>query len=633
MATLNLGIVAHVDAGKTTLTELLLFETGVIASVGRVDHGDTVADSDALERRRGITIRSGVVAFHVGDLKVNLLDTPGHSDFVAEVERALSVLDGAVLVVSAVEGVQPQTRVLIRLLAQLRIPFLVFVNKIDRAGARHEEILAELRDATGSGVLAMTVPRCLGDRAAYVESPPADDLIRSMTEQIAEYDEALLAAYVDGRADLDEREATTRLAGLTARGLTHPTYAGAALRGVGVRELLDGIVTLLPHAAAADSAESLHAQVFKIEDSPPRPRVAFVRVRSGTLASRDQVCVHHRTEAGQVVTRTARASAVRTLDTGRATAERPASPGEIATVSGLGPVRIGDQLGVGWDPSLASRQVALPSLEAVVQAVDPSQRSHLFEALRRLSEQDPLIDARLDLDGEEVIVSLYGEVQKEVLAARLAEEFGIETEFQSTRTVHVERVIGTGEDTQIAATQNATVGLRIEPGAVDSALTYRLAIERGYLLPSYHTAIEETIANELRQGLYGWRVVDATVTLVGGRFSAPTPPAGYFRELTADALRSALQRAGTVVCEPLSAFDVELPASVMSSLYRELVVLGATPATSSLSRGRGRMTGTLATAAVHDLEQRLPHLTGGLGVMLVEAAGYRPTTGKPVRRR
>ena len=173
----NLGIVAHVDAGKTTLTERLLYETGVSTRIGRVDHGDTVTDSDDIERRRGITIRSAVVTFMVGDLKVNLIDTPGHADFVGEVERALAVLDGAILVVSAVEGVQAQTRALIRTMERLGIPFLVFANKIDRSGAADEATLAALREALAGDAVALNRPVGLGARTATVAPRHGPDLV------------------------------------------------------------------------------------------------------------------------------------------------------------------------------------------------------------------------------------------------------------------------------------------------------------------------------------------------------------------------------------------------------------------------------------------------------------------------
>src|SRR4051794_36902366 len=198
MPILNLGVVAHVDAGKTTLTERLLFETGVISATGRVDHGDTVTDTDLLERQRGITIRSAVVTFDLGDLTVNLIDTPGHSDFVAEVERALAVLDGAILVVSAVEGVPAQTRVLIRILERLSIPFLIFVNKIDRVGASYDDTMAALRSALTGEPIALTRPWALGTRAASVDRRHGPAFDAEVTEVLAEYDDAILARYVEG---------------------------------------------------------------------------------------------------------------------------------------------------------------------------------------------------------------------------------------------------------------------------------------------------------------------------------------------------------------------------------------------------------------------------------------------------
>ena len=196
--TLNLGIVAHVDAGKTTLTERLLYETGVSTHLGRVDHGDTVTDADDIDRRRGITIRSAVVTFTVGDLKVNLIDTPGHADFVAEVERALGVLDGAVLVVSAVEGVQAQTRALIRIMERLGIPFLVFANKIDRSGASSEATMAALRDALVGQAVALTSPVGTGSRSATVAPRHGPELVEELADRLSVFDDDVLRSYAEG---------------------------------------------------------------------------------------------------------------------------------------------------------------------------------------------------------------------------------------------------------------------------------------------------------------------------------------------------------------------------------------------------------------------------------------------------
>jgi ribosomal protection tetracycline resistance protein len=628
---INLGIVAHVDAGKTTLTERLLFETGVSTHVGRVDHGDTVTDSDAVERARGITIRSAVVAFTVGDTRVNLIDTPGHSDFVAEVERALAVLDGAVLVVSAVEGVQAQTRVLIRILERLRIPFLVFANKIDRVGADVDATMAALREAlTGDGV-ALTRPLGQGTRSATVVPCGGADFLEDLVARLAEHDGEVLRQYVDGAKPPDWREASAALARLTSAGAMHPVYVGSALTGVGVDGVIEGLTRYLP-ATAAPVDGPLHATVFKIDRDRAGHQVAVARLFSGTLRTRDHVVVHRRTRAGTLVERPGRTTAVRAYRRGSVTADGPAVAGDIATVVGLPDIEIGDQLG-SWDPTRGGRYFAPPGLEAVVLARDPADRAALFDALRALSAQDPLIDTRLDGIDEELTVSLYGEVQKEVLATRLATEFGIEAEFLATQTVYVERVSGVGESYAQVPTGNASVGLRVEPGPVGSGLGYRLAVERGWLIPSFHTAIEETLPTELRQGLYGWAVTDLVVTLTQSRYSAPTPPAGYFRSLTSAVLREALHRAGTTVCAPASDLELEAPAASISVVLHELQAVGAAVHATDAGPTRVRITATVATERVQRVEQRLPDLTGGRGFVVSRPAGYEPVVGPPPVRR
>jgi len=631
MRILNLGVVAHVDAGKTTLTERLLFETGVSQHVGRVDHGDTVTDADDIERRRGITIRSAVVTFTSDGTIVNLVDTPGHSDFVAEVERALAVLDGAVLVVSAVEGVQAQTRVLIRVLEQLGIPFLVFANKIDRVGADVDRTLAALREAVAGDVVAMSRATDPGSRAAGTTCRAPRDVLEDVADRLTEHDAELLQRYVDG-PPMAAAEVLDTVARHTAAGRLHPVFAGAALSGVGVPELLDGLRLMRPAPTATPAGAGLHASVFKIDRDAHGQVVAYARVRSGALAPRQEIERYHRVGDDQVVHATCRPTTVRTFTRGSASTERAATAGEIAQVVGLGDVEVGDQLG-RWDARLGGRWFAPPGLEAVVLPVDPADTTALFEALRVLSAQDPLIDARLDgVDGEPT-VSLYGEVQREVLASRLADEFGVAASFLPTQVVHVERVAGTGEAEEAVPMGNALVGIRVQPAPAGTGVHYRIAIERGWLIPSFHTAIEETVARELREGLYGWAVTDCTVTLVQGRYSAPTPSAGAFRQLTTSTLRRALTAAGTTVCAPVSEFEVGLPSAMLRPVLQELLAAGAVPHPPETGAQRTRLTGEMPTSRVHDVEARLPDLTGGEGYLVARPVGYAPLSGPVPRRR
>src|SRR5215213_8946348 len=266
MRTLNLGILAHVDAGKTTLTERLLFATGAIDHVGTVDAGTTQTDSLELERERGITIRSAVASFAIGDLAVNLVDTPGHPDFIAEVERVLGVLDGAILVVSAVEGVQPQTPLLFRALQRLQVPTLIFVNKIDRAGADPDAALAALARRLSPGVLPMVTVTDAGRRDARVASFAEDDTAywSKLAEILAEHDDAILQQYVRDEARLSPGWLCNALAAQTRAGRVHPVYFGSAALGIGIDPLVTGVADLLS-TGHGDLDAPVSGRVFKIE--------------------------------------------------------------------------------------------------------------------------------------------------------------------------------------------------------------------------------------------------------------------------------------------------------------------------------------------------------------------------------
>src|SRR2546421_10466187 len=254
MRTLDLGVLAHVDAGKTTLTERLLSVAGVIDELGSVDDGSTQTDSLALERQRGITIKSAVVSFAIDDVTVNLIDTPGHPDFIAEVERVLSVLDGVVLVVSAVEGVQPQTRVLMQALQRLRIPTLMFVNKVDRRGADCERVLREIGDRLTPSAIAMGSVSGEGSRGAVFMAHALGDAAFSsrLVDLLAEHDETLFAAYVDDETRVSPGELREELAAQTKQAVVHPVFVGSAITGAGVDALFAAIAELLP-AAAGDA--------------------------------------------------------------------------------------------------------------------------------------------------------------------------------------------------------------------------------------------------------------------------------------------------------------------------------------------------------------------------------------------
>jgi ribosomal protection tetracycline resistance protein len=627
--TVNIGILAHVDAGKTSLTERLLFETGSIGRLGSVDAGTTQTDRGEIERRRGITIKSAVAAFRVGDLRVNLIDTPGHSDFVAEVERALGVLDGAVLVLSAVEGVQAHTRRLMKTLHRLRVPTLLFINKIDRVGARQEDLLADIRRLLTPGALAVTKAQDVGTKAARVHPAPLDP---SDAEQLADHDDAILAALVDDRLP-DQAELRAALARQTALARTYPVYFGSAITGVGVTELINGVRELLPHATGDADADT-RGTVFAIERGRAGEKTAYVRLRDGVLRTRD------RTAFGTI-------TALEVVGLPEATEARPS---DIAKVKGLPGIRVGDRFGTDSrsgdrpgsaeanEPSTATdfaTDFATPTLETVVRAAN-GDRTRLHAALVDLADQDPLIRTRA-LPGGESSVLLYGEVQKEVIAATLAEEYGIEALFEPSRIVYTERPTGVGEYSEDmnhdpSTRFRATLGLRVEPGAPGSGRMFRYETELGALPPVYHRVTEESVLRALEQGLDGWEVTDAVVTMVRSGFCSVTSTAGDFRKLAPFVLMRALTEAGTEVYEPCHAFELDVPTDTVSAVLSALIAAEAEIEVSEGGTSSWSLRGNLPARTVQDVEKTLPAVTRGEAVWLSQAAGDRLTRGRPTAR-
>jgi ribosomal protection tetracycline resistance protein len=563
LRTLTLGVLAHVDAGKTTLTERLLYEAGVLAEPGRVDAGSTHTDTMALERRRGITIRAAVVSFDVAGTTVNLVDTPGHSDFIAEVERSLSLLDGAVLVVSAVEGVQAQTLVLMRALQRLGIATVVFVNKVDRAGADPEFVELEVRE----------------------------------------------------RLDPDV-----------------PVLSGSALRGDGVRALLDALPELLP--AREQPCEGPPAGVvFKIDRDEAGGKEVFALLRAGTLRVRDRLDLG-RGEPQRV-------TGLRVFRQGELETAREAVAGQVVVLRGVDTARIGDGFGAG--AAGVAEEFARPSLGTVVEPVDERDRPSLYSALDRLAEQDPLISLRVEERPEghpDLHLSLYGEVQQQVIGALLEEEYGVPVHFRGTAMICTERLTGTGTAVELIGTDSnpflATVGLRVEAAPVGSGVDFGLEVELGSMPPAFFTAVETTVRSSLLHGNHGWEIPDARVRMthsgyyprqsrMHGTFDkSMSSTAGDFRGLTRVLMARAVAEAGTVVCVPVHRFELEVPVGALGPALALLAHAGGVPLTTEPRGAVVIVTGDVPADAVHALTLQLPDVTRGEGVLTTRLDHFRP---------
>ena len=644
MRTLNLGSLAHVDAGKTTLTERLLYAAGAISKVGSVDQGTTQTDTLDLERERGITIKSAVASFAIDDLTVNILDTPGHPDFIAEVERVLRVLDGAILVISAVEGVQPQTPLLYRALERLRVPTLFFLNKLDRRGADPDRTLEQIRARLTPDVVPVRRAIDPGTPDVSIEPPDeADDTLRGLVvERLAERDESLLTTYVETGTVPWPRLARA-IADQSRSGRIHPAFLGSAAAGQGVADILAAIPDFLPEAPG-DADAALRGRVFKIERPTSGERVAFARLFDGTIQSRERLTYGDGHEG--------RVTGLATTVPGGVAQAQQVGAGQIARLSGLAGIRVGDPIGEAIVAE-EERQFPPPALESVVRPVKPADGGRLRAALNELSEQDPLINVRQDDERGEISVSLYGEVQKEVIGETLARDYGVEVHFAPTTTICIERPLGTAEALEVISSPSktnisgkssplsenpyaATLGLRVEPGKPGSGISFRTDVDVKLLplyifhtVPQFEAQMAHFVAEAFEEGLHGWRLTDCVVTLFDCGYRRTGSTTSDFRKLTPLILAAAIREAGVVVCEPMTALRMEAPVDSGRGIAGVVLGAGGRILGQHSAGDRTTIVAMVQAGRVHEVQNRIPGLTGGEGVFETSFAGYHPVTADP----
>jgi ribosomal protection tetracycline resistance protein len=638
MAIINIGILAHVDAGKTSLTERILFETGVIKSVGSVDKGTTQTDTMELERARGITIKSAVVSFQLNNLKVNLIDTPGHTDFVAEVERSLRVLDAVVLVISAVEGVQSQTRRLARAIRAAGLPMVIFVNKIDRLGARGEPLLEDICRKLNLRVVAMNTPTGMGDRAAAVVAHDRDDPAwrEPVADLLADRNAQVIEEFDRSNGDLSASFLEAELRAQIASGDVVPVFFGSAITGVGVPDLLVGFEEWPLEAQEATDAP-VDGTVFKIDRRSSGEKIVNARLFAGSLAVRQRVAIRRRDAYGALEEIEERITGIDRFASGTTLTADAASAGEIVRLHGLRAARIGDHIG---DEDSSAREVApafpAPALESIVRPVESGQITLLRTALEQLAEQDPLISLRQRNEEGEISVRLYGEVQQEVLMETLSRDYGVDVYFGPIQTICIERPVRTGEYAEIIYEGEnpfyATVGFRIEPAEAGSGIRY--VYQPGTVPHAYYRAIEETVYETFSQGLYGWEVTDCIVTLAQVGWDKPMSNIVDFRKLTPLVLMRTLDAAGTEVCEPVEELEIEIPEDTFGAVLGALVNARATIRNAFPDGSAHHIICEIPTTELRAVEQHLPGLTRGEAGWVSSFAGFVPVSGDaPVRAR
>lgn len=587
MDKLALGILAHVDAGKTTLSEALLYTCGEIRKLGRVDNKDAFLDTYELERARGITIFSKQAVLCYEDLKIILLDTPGHVDFSAEMERTLQVLDAAVLVISASDGVQGHTRTLWRLLSRYHIPVFIFINKMDQQGTDRKAILKEL---TGQ----------LDDRCADF----TDEGTEGFFENLAMCDEELLNSFLEkGKINTDEIK--KKIAGRKV----FPCFFGSALKLAGIREFLQGI---RKYACIPAYSKEFGARIYKITRDNQGNRLTHMKITGGRLKAREEL------PSGEKVNQ------IRIYSGEKFEAVSEAAAGDICAVTGLLKTLPGQ--GIGKEKT-SEIPVLEPILSYCVQLPEGCDPAVMLPKLLQLQEEDPMLHILWDEELQEIHAKVMGEVQIEILRSIIKDRFDTEVSFGTGRIVYKEtiadRVEGVGHFEPLR--HYAEVHLLLEPGEPGSGLIFTADCSEDILAKNWQRLVLTHLEEREHRGvLTGSPITDMKITLVSGRAHIKHTEGGDFRQATYRALRQGLMEASSVLLEPVYEFRLEIPEENIGRAMTDIEKLYGSFALAERKDKMAVLTGTAPVAAFRDYQKEVTAYTKGHGRLFCNLKGYAP---------
>lgn len=608
-----MGILAHVDAGKTTLSEGILYLTGGLRKLGRVDHGDAFLDNFALERSRGITIFSKQAVFPLGETEVTLIDTPGHVDFSAEMERTLWVMDYAVLVVSGADGIQGHTETLWRLLKAYQIPTFIFVNKMDQDGTDREALLQELKKNLDDGCIAfdsLRLPQETGTKgsAAGVENARDEALISAgsedILEEIAMCDEDVLETYME-TGDIRKSD-VIRLIGERK---IFPCYFGSALKLSGVETLLAGLeqFTRMP-----EYPDEFAAKVFKISRDEQGSRLTHIKITGGSL--KVKISFGEKEKVDQI----------RVYSGAKYGMQDVAEAGTVCALTGLSETAAGQGLGEEKDleapllEPVLSRSVILPEGTDVPKAL---------RQLKQLEEEDPLLHIVWNSRLEEIQMQLMGEVQTEVLKSMIAERYQMDVEFGAGRIMYKETIADTvtGVGHYEPLRHYAEVHLRMEPGERGSGLVFGTDCSEDNLDGNWQRLILTHLMEKEHPGvLAGMPITDMKITLTAGKAHLKHTEGGDFRQATYRAVRQGLMQAESVLLEPWYVFRLELPAEQVGRAMADVQKRYGTFEAPLMEGERAVLSGRAPVSEMLDYPAEVQSYTGGRGRLALRLEGYYP---------
>lgn len=631
MENIVMGILAHVDAGKTTLSEGMLYLSGTVRKLGRVDHKDAFLDTYSLERDRGITIFSKQAVFSLGNRRINLLDTPGHVDFSAEMERTLQVLDYAVLVISGADGVQGHTETLWKLLKLYEIPTFIFINKMDQPGTDRDSLLAELKERLDEGCIVFgkeenVENHTVNDSRDKIKSKNKEvlykktekgasendtladalDIDSESLEEIAMTDEAVLDYFMEHETVRNED-----ICRLIRERKIFPCYFGSALKLDGVQELLAGFEEYMK---PFDGKKEFGARVFKISRDDKGERLTFLKVTGGKLVVK------------MPINKEEKINQIRIYSGAKYEAVNEVEAGGVCAVTGLSSSYIGQGLGV-------EKGTAAPFLEPVLtyQMILPegADTTKVLRELKQLEEEEPLLNIVWNPVLEEIHVQLMGEVQTEILKTMIAERFHLDVEFGTGKIVYKETikspVVGVGHYEPLR--HYAEVHLKMEPLEAGSGLVFDTDCSEDVLDRNWQRLILTHLQEREHPGvLTGAPITDMKITIVAGRAHLKHTEGGDFRQATYRAVRQGLKSAESVLLEPWYSFVLEVPSEQVGRAMSDIGQMNGSfegPEAED-KQGMVRLTGTAPASEMRDYQREVWAYTKGRGRITLTLKGYEP---------
>lgn len=548
---MTLGIFAHANAGKTTITEHLLYHANIIENIGRVDYGNTITDNLKVEQQRGITVRDSIVSFQIDNIKIQLIDTPGHVDFSAEVERAINVLDGAVLVISGVEGLEAQTYVLWRTLKEKNVPVIIFINKMDRNGSNYDKVISELKNNLNVPTLPLThVYRKNDDSLSIIASKKSE-----IIEELSKVDEDILEKYIKDE-EISSEYLTKKTVDLVHKGSIHPIIGGSALIDVGINELLEAIAKYLPTTSKNIEVE-MTAYVFMIRIDEKRGKDAYIKVLKGCINNRDTVKLGDE--------KTEKIKNIMISDGIKMKNVNTIYSGDIAIINGLD-VQSGQIIG-NSDETNKYISFVNPLLTMEIKAIDNKDTIPLMNALKILNEEDPYLNIRFNNKTNSIYCSLMGEVQAQIIKTILEERFNIKVIIENPIVIYKE-IPTISASAKASYTCVSGVEFEVSPLKRGSGFRYVSKLSTDFLHLKYQRQIERLIKYYSKQGLNGWELTDMEVSLIGGQFDSMGSTPLHFNIAAPLALFRCLKMANVKLLEPIIDYIITFPEEYLSSVIK-----------------------------------------------------------------